>query len=374
MQVLQCGTGELGYRSFFCVDCGHVKRVHFSCKKRLCPSCGQWASRKFSIGFMEHMLPVTHRHLTLSIPADLWALVHKYQSMQKGLIRCAYRTVKETMELYCHTEMMPGATCVLHNFGRDLKKNCHVHMLVTEGGRRPDGQWVRFTYFPFVKRGRIHKTINEIWRDNVLDMIRLCLPRTNSNRLLIDGFYRRYPNGFYVHGPKESRIKTNNSAYNRAKYITRYVCHPPISNSRIMSYDGLNVSFWYEKPSTKERHIITLPVLEFLYRVIMHLPPKGFHMVVRYGLYSAKYLSTSKAQTVFTSDGKVIKPKLLSWREAMIQQNGSDPLKCNHCNKMMVLVCTVYKRRDKFKVKYHLSVSDMMAIKYPDAEAKLLRE
>lgn len=367
LQVLQCHTGKLGYNSYFCVECRKVVKVSFTCKKRLCPSCSQWANQKFALGLVQRMLPVTHRHITFAIPSTLWKIFHKDPQMQKMLLQRAHLTVKQTMELYLGGNVMVGALCVIHNFGRDLKKNCHIHMIVTEGCLR-NGEWMRFTFFPFEKRGKIHTTINEIWQDNVLDILRQTLPRTKNNRRFIDGLKIRYPNGFYVHGPSSNRIKTNKTAYNKAKYITRYVRHPPISDSRIQSYDGQIVTFWYEKPSTGKRYHIPLPVLEFIYRVVMHTPKKGFHVVVPYGLYSARYIPKAEVQNVFTQDGKIVDPKELTWRETMILQNGWDPLVCECCCKEMVHVCTVFKRRDKFKVRYHLFVDDLIAINYPDDE------
>jgi len=367
LQVLQCGTGKLGYQSYFCVECRTVKRIRFTCKKRFCPSCSQWANRKFALSFVQRMLPVTHRHITFTIPKSLWHIVHNDPQMQKLLIQRAYLTVKHTMDIFLGGDVIPGAVNVLHNFGRELKRNCHVHMIVTEGGLK-DGRWVKFTYFPFEKRGKVYTTINEIWQDNVLEMLRETLPKTENNRRFIDGIKIRYPNGFYVHGPTESRIKTNKSAYNRAKYITRYVRHPPISDNRIQSYDGQTVTFWYQKPSTGKQHFVSLPVLEFINRVVMHLPEKGFHIITRYGLYSTKYVPKADIQNVFTQDGKIVDPKELTWRETMIHQNGWDPLVCKCCCREMVHVCTVFKRRDKFKVKYHLFVDDLIAINYPDDE------
>lgn len=287
--------------------------------------------------------------------------------MQKMLQQRAYIAVKQTMELYLGGEVMPGALCVLHNFGRDLKKNCHIHMIVTEGCKR-FGEWAKFTFFPFKKGGKIHTTINEIWRDNVLEMLRLSLPRTQHNRGFIEGFRKRYPRGFYVYGPKENRIRANKSAYNRAKYITRYVRHPPISDKRIVSYDGKQVTFWYEYPSTGKRYYITLPVLEFIYRVVIHLPEKGFNIVVSYGLYSPRYVNNPTVQTIFYISGEVEDPKNLSWRKLMILQNGRDPLTCPYCNEEMIEICIVYKWRDKLKVKYYLFVDDLLVIDYPDED------
>lgn len=365
LSVMNCCSNRNGYRSFFCVECRHVKRVSFTCKKRLCPRCSQWANRRFAINFVQRMLPVTHRHLTMSIPDRLWGIFHGNRKLKKLLIKAAYLTVQQMMRTYLQVDVIPGAMCVLHNFGRDLKKNCHVHSIVTEGGLF-EGKWYRFTFFPFEKRGKIHTTVNEMWRDNVLEVLRVNLPRTEKNAKFLAAIRKRYPKGFYIYGPKRNRIKTNKTAYNKAKYITRYVRHPPISDSRIEAYDGECVRFWYDHPSTGIRREITLPVLVFIQKVVMHMPEKGFKMVVSYGLYSPRYIHKPIVQTVFSLSGEVVDPKTLSWKDMMILQNGRDPLSCPYCNKAMIEVCIVYKRKDELMVRYYLFREDLDAIEYPD--------
>lgn len=366
LTVINCCTNRNGYRSFYCYHCQQIKRIPFTCKKRLCPKCSQWANHHFAVNFVQRMLPVTHRHITWGIPGDLWRMFHDNPHLRRLLIKASYTTVQQVMRTYLPVDdIMPGALCVLHNFGRDLKRNCHIHMIVTEGGMWL-GEWYPFTYFPFEKKGRVHTTINQMWRDNVLEVLRLELPRTEKNARFLAGLKKRYPNGFYVHSDKKCRIKCNRSAYNKAKYITRYVRHPPISDSRIESYDGEEVTFWWEQPSTKERHHVTLPVMEFIYRVVIHLPESGFKMMVYYGLYSPKYINEPSVQMIFTMTGDAIDPKKLTWRESILIYTGRDPLICDSCGAEMIEVCIVYKRRDKLRVKYHLLVDDLSAIGYPD--------
>jgi hypothetical protein len=365
LAVMNCGTNRNGYRSFFCHHCHNIKRVPFSCKKRLCPSCSQWANHRFANNFAQRMLPVTHRHLTMTIPRMLWDIIHDDPDKQRLLVQASYKTIQQIMRIYLKVEVRPGALSVLHNYGRDLKKNCHVHMIVTEGGEF-NGEWYKFTYFPFVKRGRVYTTINSLWRDNVLETLRLSLPRTERNQRFLRAILRKYPNGFYVFGDNSSRIKTNRSAFNKAKYITRYVRHPPISDRRIKSYNGQNVTIWYDQPSTLERIEVTFSVLEFIDSIIVHLPKNRFHMVVYYGLYSPRYINAPVVQMIFTISGDVKDPKKLTWRESIMLSTGQDPLACKYCKEEMIFVCIVYQWKRRLKVKYHLMVDDLSAIGYPD--------
>ena len=54
---------------------------------------------------------------------------------------------------------------VLHLFGRDLKTNMHVHMLMTEGGLTADGKWVGMPYIEY-------KIIRNKWQYAILTAMR----------------------------------------------------------------------------------------------------------------------------------------------------------------------------------------------------------
>jgi hypothetical protein len=300
----------------------------------------------------------------MSIPDVFWEMIHDNPEYQKKLMRAAYFTVRQAMRMYLGVGVMPGMMCVLHNFGRDLKKNCHVHVIVTEGGYF-GGKWYQFTYFPFMKGGKIKRTLNEMWRDNVIEMLRLSLPRTRNNSIFLEGVRRRYPKGFYIFGDKSCRIKSSRNAYNKAKYITRYVRHPPISDNRILRYDGERVTIWWDHPSSGERMYGTYPVLDFLYMVIVHLPERGLNVVVYYGLYSSRYVPVTVVQSVFDRDGELKDPKHLSWRSMRILQTGIDPIGCPGCKREMVEVYLVYRTINGLVKRCYYDRDDLSVMGYP---------
>lgn len=367
-KTVLCGTEENGYQSYFCWECGKVHRIRFSCKSRLCSKCGDKANEIFAEKFVRRMLPVTHRHIVFTIPDRLWGLFHRDPILQHGLSQAANRAVRRTMRIYLGREVTPGCMAVSHNYGRDLKENCHPHMIVTEGGIDENGDWHRFTYLPFDKRGRIHTTINEIWRDEVLELLRCHLPRTQANSRFLMGLKERYPNGFYIHSPSESRIKTNRSLRKKAKYITRYVKHPVISDTRIMSYDGHEVRFWYQHPTSGEKSEVIMPVFEFIGAVLHHIPEKGFRAVTYYGLYSPNYPHKLRLQTVFNTQGQAVDPLSLNWRESAYLNTGRDPIYCPVCGREMILIVAVYWKNGDPIVCYYISDIDRSAINYPDDE------
>jgi len=367
-KTLQCRTEQNGYQSYFCIECGTIQKIRFSCKTRLCSKCGDKANEIFAEKFVRRMLPVTHRLITFTVPDKLWGLFHSTPSLQQGLSLAAKNTLEKTMRIYLGKEITPGSMTVLHNYGRDLKKNCHTHVIATEGGIDKNGKWVPFTYLPFEKRGHIYTTINEIWRDEVLEMLRTHLPRTQTNQCFLIGLKKRYSNGFYVNSPSECRIKTNQNLRKKAKYITRYVKHPVISDTRIIGYDGHDVKFWYQHPTTKEKRTVVMPVFEFIHAVLKHLPEKHFRAVTYYGLYSPNYPQKEHIQTVFNTQGKAVDPIKLNWRESTYLKTGRNPICCPICGREMVLVAAVYWKNGDPITCYYLSIYDRMAINYPDDE------
>ncbi len=79
-----------------------------------------------------------------------------------------------------------------------------------------------------------------------------------------------------------------------AQYIVRYFARPGIAEYRIISYDGEIVKFWYEDHTTGEIVESELPALDFIGKLIMHIPKKYFKIVRRYGLYRRDLNKLSK--------------------------------------------------------------------------------
>ena len=109
-----------------------------------------------------------------------------------------------------------------------------------------------------------------------------CLITSNKLRTLL--FIKTVKLGLYVHLPKESRI-TNKQKI--AKYVGRYIRHPAIANSRLHSYDGSSVTFWYKDHEGK-KHFVTMEVQEFIKALIQHIPDLNFKMIRYYGAYSRR--------------------------------------------------------------------------------------
>jgi len=70
-KMLGCGDVSKGFATYLCLDCGATKRVGFSCKSRVCSSCGKVYADEWAEALAGRLLNVTHRHMFL-FRARMW--------------------------------------------------------------------------------------------------------------------------------------------------------------------------------------------------------------------------------------------------------------------------------------------------------------
>ena len=110
------------------MDCEEMVQVPFSCKSRVCSSCGRVHAEEWAEQLAIRMFNVTHRHITMTVPDKLWAQFERETEWRGVLFQAASATMKVM-------GVEPGVAAVLHPYGKDLKANYHVHVLVTEDMR-----------------------------------------------------------------------------------------------------------------------------------------------------------------------------------------------------------------------------------------------
>lgn len=78
------------------------------------------------------------------------------------------------------------------------------------------------------------------------------------------------------------------------KYISRYLGRPVIATSRIDKYDGDNVTFHYTRHEDNKTIEERVPALDFIKRLIVHIPEKHFKMLRYYGIYAKHHKQEKK--------------------------------------------------------------------------------
>jgi hypothetical protein len=74
------------------------------------------------------------------------------------------------------------------------------------------------------------------------------------------------------------------------RYLGRYTHRMAISNHRITAFDGQHVSFrWRDYAHGGKQRVMPLDAVEFLRRFFLHVLPKGFVRIRRYGLLANRF-------------------------------------------------------------------------------------
>lgn len=184
-----------------------------------------------------------------------------------------------------------GIIVILHPFGKDMQFQPHLHLIITEGAFDLKGQFIKQEFVPargFAKSWQYHVSKN--------------LQKAGVPAGIFAYTYNKYQ-GFYVWIHKAGRIRHPKHI---ARYLGRYVRHPAIANSRITSFNGRNVSFFYEEHKETEviRHDKTMQTDDFISALLQHIPEPQFKMIRYYGAYARRtkkifknYLQSSISQT-----------------------------------------------------------------------------
>jgi len=310
-KFINCGS--TGYATFACEDCGIFHHVNFRCKSRFCTTCGNRYNIERAQVMATKILDVPHRHCVFTIPDTLrmffrrdYALLHL---LFQAVSDCTYRQFGGKT---------PAFICVLHTFGRDLKWNPHIHVVLAEGSFDKFNKWRPKGFFSYES---LRKSFQAILLKSLLAKL------GEPFKPMMNECYKSAANGFFVHAPKQKgKIR------NLINYIGRYLGRPAIGISRIDGYDGKNVTFHYKQHETDKPVSETISAEEFIKRLVVHIPPRYFNMVRFYGAYA-------KANHYLHKLGKILKTgnRRLSFQMLSLKTFGVDPHKCSMCGKQMVL-------------------------------------
>jgi hypothetical protein len=331
-KMLNCGDPSYGGAMYGCTKCGNLKFVPFRCHSRFCPTCGNKYSIDRTTSMSFKIINVQHRHCVFTIAEEL----RTFFLQDRSLLNCLFSAVNSVIHRMFYKDnkseaFTPGFICVLHTFGRDLKWNPHIHCLLSEGGLGNSGLWRNKTHFNY-------RFMRDAFQTALLNELQKHLD--TSFKKVKSSVYRNHKNGFYVYA-KPNKCKPNAVI----KYIGRYLGRPVIATSRIDDYDGENVTFHYNRHEDDKLVIETIPALEFIERLIMHIPEKHFKMIRYYGLYARHRESDKKLNHAISKEKHGFFLSFNKWRECILSSFGYDPLKCPVCGTTMSFLELYHKHQ-----------------------------
>jgi len=116
-------------------------------------------------------------------------------------------------------------------------------------------------------------------------------------------------------------------------YLARYLKGGPISNSRIVEVTDNNVTFNY---GCKRRELMTLPIDEFIYRFLEHIPQPNAILVRSYGLYCQNKKDELERCRAFLGQESIEEPENIQWQDCFEDSNDHPEL-CPICGKRLVM-------------------------------------
>jgi len=347
-KMLGCGDPDkMGFVQYRCCYCGEIRRIAFTCKSCFCLSCAKVYTDRWADFVARRLLPgVTYRHVVLTMPEFLRIWFFRDPTLLSPLMRAGNACLKDILNTCSGVKLDIGNIIVLQTAGRSGHYNPHLHILLTGGGLDQRNQWKSVSYIPY---DLMHKK----WQYHLLKMLRenVSDPAIEKD---IDEAWRKYPKGF-VAFLQEGEVPPGGKGL--AQYLAKYVVSPPISVRRIKSYDGKAVNYWYRDHKTGQIEHETLPVLQFIGRMVQHILPKGFQRIRYYGLHGnvryqkmRQYLADIiPPETPDDPRGyRVLGTKPFAQR--FFESFGKDPLLCPKCGDDMMLELIYHPKYGNIKV------------------------
>jgi len=278
-KIAVCRTAALGGHEEACENCGTTRYSYNSCGDRHCPKC-QASKQAFWIDdLVQNTLPVKHYHIIFTAPHQLNAVCLHNQRMYYDLLFAAVWNTLRSFG-YSHYGVESGAVAVLHTWGQNLSLHPHIHCIVPAAGYTLNGQWKNIGHsgsylYP------VHQ-LSDTFKGKFLDSLKRVLRKQNGLSLFNDMVQQAYKTKWVVHCEPSLA-----GAGHVVKYLGQYTHRVAITNQRILNIAEGKVTFIakdYRDRAIKKP--VTLNGIEFLRRFTLHILPKRFVKIRRYGIYN----------------------------------------------------------------------------------------
>jgi hypothetical protein len=328
-KYLDCGDLHMGFARVRCEKCGHEYILAYSCKRRqFCPSCHQKRVIEYGEWLLSNVLKdVPHRHWVFSIPKRLRIYFLFDRKLLAKLSICGWKVIKAYLKSAVPDDnAVPGASISVQTYGDFLNFTPHLHAVVSDGCFSKDGDFHMGSDF-------VLKDLEKIFRHEVLKMLKKEGKITDA---VIENMLSWRHSGFHVYIGDRIHASDQTSLGNLARYVVR-AC---FSQERMIyipaeKSDDNTAKVIYTSKDKKSRKVFN--ALDWLARLVTHIPGRYEQTVRYYGFYSNK--SRGLRKKAETDDAiPAIMPNDMSSKEG--KQNWArliqkiyqvDPLICPKC-------------------------------------------
>jgi hypothetical protein len=287
----------------------------------------------------------------LAVPKRLRPYFLYDRKLLGELSRVAARTVISFMRATVgEKDLSVGIVSSIQTHGSLANWHPHLHMLVTDGGFRPDGTFVHLPLHDVA-------TLTEAFRRAVLKMfVKRDLMDIETAQSMLN-----WPHsGFHAHDGVW--VAAENTEF--AVRLARYCARNPVALGR-MEYDQRDsaVTYHSDKPTGPTAGSETTDALEFLARLTSHIPNKGQVLQRYYGWYSSRQRGKRRSaadhdeeQPIVTADPEpdAVREAKRRWAELLRRIFEVDPLACPRCGETMRIVAFITEPNTIDRILEHL--------------------
>jgi len=204
--------------------------------------------------------------VTFTLPAALRPLAYRQPTVIYDLLfRSAIATLRTFARNHPDLHADLAATAVLHTHNRRLDYHPHLHVIVPGAGIDRRRQW-RKVKSRYLFNGR---ALGRVFRARFLEAFTragLELPHDLPVRWVV-------------------QCQHVGKGLPALKYLSRYLYRGVIAEKRIVAFDPAteHVTFEYQESKTRQIRQRSLPLADFLWRLMIHVLPSGYRCVRDFG-------------------------------------------------------------------------------------------
>ncbi len=273
--ICDCRSGECGQHVFSCPDCDEQVLANSFCGNRHCPACQNEKAARWVHDQQLKLLPTGYYLATFTVPQELRALARSNQrAVYKALFDCSAESLRTLMADTRFTGCEDsGFFSVLHTWTSSLHYHPHIHIVIPAGGLCKD----RSSWTSPKGKCLVHvKPLSRLFRGKM------------KAALSCAGIQDQVPEDVWskdwvVH------CKQVGDGRHIMKYLGAYVFRVAVSDGRIQSYDGTQITIRGKRSGRNGRKTFTMDVIEFIRRYLQHVLPSGFMKIRHYGFLSPNF-------------------------------------------------------------------------------------
>jgi len=250
-----------------------LKRRHF------CPSCHQKRVVEYGEWLLTNVLKdVFYKQWVFSIPKRLRIYFLYDRKLLAKLSKCAWNVITAYLKSTVpNDDAVPGASIAVQTYGDFLNFNPHLHAIVSDGCFLKDGSFQTAPAFML-------EDLGEAFQYEVLKMLK---KEGKINDVIIENMLSWRHSGFNVY--IGDRIEPDDKA--GLGNLARYIIRACFSQERMVyvpaeKSDGGIAKVIYTSKDRKSRKVFT--ALDWLARLVTHIPCRYEHTVRYYGYFSNK--------------------------------------------------------------------------------------